>query len=95
MTTRPPTWPQNGRIEGTLSTDEQPKPTIYSNVKNAHIVPRTYLERWSVGRKIAVVQVREDKRIEMAVENVGTRRHFYRRDRPDGSTIDDMEWMLC
>jgi hypothetical protein len=30
----------------------------------------------------------------MAVDNVGTRRHFYRRTRPDGSEIDDIEWTL-
>jgi hypothetical protein len=66
----------------------------YPNVKNAHIVPRTYLARWSVDGKIAVMQVRENKGLELAVENVGTRRHFYRRHRPDGSPITDMEWML-
>ena len=42
----------------------------YQTVKNAHIVPRAYLERWAVDRKIGVVQVR-DKRLEMAVENIG------------------------
>jgi hypothetical protein len=74
--------------------DELNRPTIYPNVKNAHIVPRTYLERWAVDGRIGVVQVRENKRLEMAVENVGTRRQFYRRKRPDGSDIDDIEWTL-
>ena len=67
----------------------------YPNVKNAHIVPRAYLERWAVDGRIGVVQVRENKCLEMAVENVGTRRHFYRRQRPDGSDIDDIEWTLA
>jgi hypothetical protein len=50
-----------------MSTDNQPiRPTIYPNVKNAHIVPRTYLERWAVDGKVGVVQVRENKRLEMA-----------------------------
>jgi Protein of unknown function (DUF4238) len=66
----------------------------YPKVKNAHIVPRTYLEGWAVDGKIAAVQVHEKKRLELAVENVGTRRQFYRRRRPDGSEIDDIEWTL-
>lgn len=74
--------------------DELIRPTIYPNVKNAHIVPRTYLERWAVDGRIGVVQVQENKRLEMAAENVGIRRHFYRRERPDGSDIDDIEWTL-
>jgi hypothetical protein len=68
--------------------------TKYPNVKNAHIVPRTYLESWTVDGRIGVVQIQENKHLEMAVENVGTRRRFYRRIRPDGSEIDDMEWTL-
>jgi Protein of unknown function (DUF4238) len=66
----------------------------YPNVKNAHIVPRAYLESWAVDGKIGVVQVLEKKRLEMAVENVGTRRQFYQRERPDGSKINDIEWTL-
>ena len=67
----------------------------YSNVKNAHVVPRVYLELWAVDGKIGVVQVEEKKHLELAVEKVGTRRRFYRRTRPDGSDIDDIEWTLC
>jgi uncharacterized protein DUF4238 len=66
----------------------------YPNVKNAHIVPRTYLENWAVDGRIGVIQVKERKQLEQAVDNVGTRRHFYRRKRPDGSDIDDIEWTL-
>jgi hypothetical protein len=66
----------------------------YPNVKNAHIVPRTYLENWAVEGKIGVVQVREQKRLDLPVENVGTRRRFYQRERPDGTKINDVEWTL-
>src|SRR5215207_163855 len=66
----------------------------YPDVKSAHIVPQTYLERWAVDGRIGVVQVRENKCLEMAAENVATRRRFYRRTRPDGSEIDDIEWTL-
>jgi hypothetical protein len=43
---------------------------------------------------IGVHQVVERKALVQPIENVGTRRHFYRRRRPDGSTIDDIEWAL-
>lgn len=66
----------------------------YPNVKNAHIVPRTYLEGWSVDGKIGVGLVREGKRLVLSAENVGTRRRFYQRERPDGSKINDIEWTL-
>jgi Protein of unknown function (DUF4238) len=66
----------------------------YPNVKNAHIVPRTYLLSWAVAGKIGVRQVHEQRRLVLSVENVGTRRRFYRRKRPDGSEIDDVEWSL-
>jgi hypothetical protein len=66
----------------------------YPEVKNSHIVPRTYLENWAVDGRIGVVQVLERKRLEMAIENVGTRNRFYQRERPDGSKIDDIEWTL-
>ncbi len=70
--------------------------TDYPNVKNAHIVPRAYLENWTLDGKIAVWLVPEGKRLpDQAVENVGTRRRFYRRKRPDGSDIDDIEWTLA
>jgi hypothetical protein len=70
--------------------------TEYPNVKNAHIVPRTYLENWAVDGKIAVWLVPEGKRLDdQLVENVGTRRRFYRRERPDGSEIDDLEWTFA
>jgi Protein of unknown function (DUF4238) len=67
----------------------------YPNVKNAHIVPRTYLANWAVAGKIGVYQVRERKRLPpQLLENVGTRRRFYQRTRPDGTEINDVEWSL-
>jgi hypothetical protein len=69
---------------------------VYPNVKNAHIVPRTYLENWAVEGKIGVWLVREKRGLPpQAVENVGTRRRFYRRQRPDGTEIDDVEASLA
>jgi Protein of unknown function (DUF4238) len=69
--------------------------TQYPNVKNAHIVPGTYLENWAVDGKIAVWLVPEGKRLDdQPVKNVGTRRRYYQRERPDGSYINDIEWTL-
>jgi hypothetical protein len=71
-------------------------PAKYPNVKNAHIVPETYLRNWAVDDKIAVWLVPEGKRLhDQSVDNVGTRRRFYRRRRPQtGEEIDDVEAML-
>jgi Protein of unknown function (DUF4238) len=67
----------------------------YPNVKNAHIVPRAYLKNWAVDRKIAVWLVPENRRLDdQPIENVGTRRRFYRRQRPYGTEFDDIEWTL-
>jgi hypothetical protein len=68
----------------------------YPHVKNAHIVPRTYLENFAEDGKIGVVVVPQQTKLIQPVENVGTRFRFYRRDRPkDGTPIDDIEWSLA
>jgi hypothetical protein len=67
----------------------------YPNVKNSHIVPRTYLANWAVDGKIGTVLVPEQRRLVLPVDQVGTRRRFYRRKRPDGTDIDDVEWSLA
>jgi hypothetical protein len=68
----------------------------YPNVKNAHIVPRTYLANWAIDGRIAVGLLPEGRRLnDQAIENVGTRRRFYERTRPgSGSKINDVEAML-
>ena len=68
----------------------------YPNVKNAHIVPRTYLANWAVEGKIGVWLVPDAKRLaDQPIENVGTRHRFYARQRPGtGETIHDVEWSL-
>jgi hypothetical protein len=73
----------------------------YPNVKNAHIVPRTYLANWARDGKIATWIVPEGKAIggkriaDQSIENVGTRYRFYRRKRAGSDEpIDDIEWAL-
>jgi hypothetical protein len=70
--------------------------TEYPNVKNAHIVPRTYLANWAVEGRVAAWLVPEGKRLpDQPVEKVGTRRRFYERTRPrSGDRINDVEAML-
>jgi hypothetical protein len=68
----------------------------YPNVKNAHVVPATYLKNWAVDGKIAVWLLPGGERLhDQPVENVGTRRRFYERTRPaSGDRINDVEWSL-
>jgi hypothetical protein len=70
--------------------------TKYPNVKNAHIVPRTYLVNWAIDEKIAVSLMPEGRRLhDQSLDNVGTRRRFYERTRPrSGEKINDVEAML-
>jgi hypothetical protein len=56
--------------------------TDYPNVKNAHIVPRTYLENFASDGKIGVRIDSNSTSLVLPVEKVGTRRRFYRRERP-------------
>ena len=68
----------------------------YSNVKNARIVPETYLRNWAIDEKIGTWLLPEGTRLaDQPVGNVGTRQRFYRRERPrSGEVIDDVEAML-
>lgn len=54
-----------------------------------------YLRRFADDDLIAVHIVDEPGVTLMAPENVGTRRRYYRRHRPDGTAIDDVEWSLA
>ena len=65
------------------------------SVKNAHIVSRTYLKGWAEGRAIAARILDTGETVTTSVDKVGTRRHFYRRTRPDGTKTDDMESSLA
>jgi hypothetical protein len=70
--------------------------TEYPNVKNAHIVPRTYLVNWAIDERFAVWLMPEGRRLhDQSLDNVGTRRRFYERKRPrSGEKINDVEAML-
>jgi hypothetical protein len=66
----------------------------YSVVKKGHIIPATYQRNFVVGDRVAVHPVRRSGCFLQAPENAGTRSRFYRRRRPDGSEIDDVEASL-
>jgi hypothetical protein len=67
----------------------------YSVVKQGHIVPATYQRNFAIGGQVMVHLVDGDKALLMRVENAGTRSRAYRRTRPDGTQIDDVEASLA
>jgi Protein of unknown function (DUF4238) len=66
----------------------------YSVVKKGHIVPATYQRNFAIDDRVAVHPVSQSGCFPQAPENAGTRSRFYRRRRPDGSEIDDVEASL-
>lgn len=66
----------------------------YPEVKKAHIVPQMYQRAWSVAGSVNVHVDGAEQCVSMNVRNAGVRSRFYRRDRPDGSSIDDVEASL-
>jgi Protein of unknown function (DUF4238) len=66
----------------------------FTEVKNAHIVPRCYLKNFAV--KDAVMLRVDDKPPvgPISIDDAGVRQRFYRRFRPDGTPIYDIEWSL-
>jgi hypothetical protein len=66
----------------------------YPSVKKSHIVPRGYLRNFAVDRQVAMRLVGESESRLVALRDAGTRPRFYRRTRPDGTPIDDVEWSL-
>jgi hypothetical protein len=73
-----------------FTIDGSKGPTVH----DGHVVPRMYQRAWEVeGRKVAVHADGEgcDER---STKNVGTRGPYYRRMRPTGESIDDVEQSL-
>ena len=66
----------------------------YTEVKKAHIVPQMYQRPWAVKDRVAVHVDGAAQCVSMKVSNAGVRSRFYRRDRPDGTVIDDVEASL-
>jgi hypothetical protein len=68
--------------------------STFSPVKKGHIVPQVYQRNFAVNDQVAVhVDGRRDC-VLMNVRDAATRPRFYRRTRPDGTEIDDIEASL-
>jgi hypothetical protein len=67
----------------------------YPNVKSAHIVPRMYQRAFAVDDMVAVHVDGRAECVAMPTRNAGTRSRYYRRKRPDGQPINDIEASLA
>jgi hypothetical protein len=65
----------------------------YSPVKQGHIVPVVYQRNFAIRDQITL-HVDHKPGVLAAIQNTATRGPFYRRIRPDGSEIDDVEASL-
>lgn len=71
------------------------EPTKFPVVKNAHIVPRTYLRGFADDQGQIAIRVRGEADSHLTnIRKAGTRGKFYARERPDGTEIHDIEWSL-
>ena len=57
-------------------------------------MPRVYLRQWAPEGQIGMCLVGDSAKRLVSVDDAGTRSRFYRRERPDGTEIDDVEWSL-
>jgi hypothetical protein len=70
-------------------------PGGYARVDRSHVVPAGYLRNFSQDDQIEVrLATDTSKRTVTSVKNAGVQKGFYKRTRPDGSRIDDIEWSL-
>jgi hypothetical protein len=67
----------------------------YDPAPHSHVVPAGYLRAWAHGKKIAMrcVGIEGAARV-ISVRDAGVRKNVYRRTRPTGETIYDVEWSL-
>lgn len=63
-------------------------------VRKAHIVPVSYLRNFACDDRIGVCLVEDGRHFTNAPKNVGWRKRYYSRTRPDGTRIDDVEWSM-
>jgi len=67
----------------------------YSRVKRGHIVPVVFLRNFADSEQVALHRTDQPGCELRSVRTVGTRGPFYRRQRPDGTDIDDIEASLA
>ena len=84
-------------MEGQGSSPKGPeilRRASYPRVKRAHIVPAVYLRNFATHDQLAVHRTDRPGCELRNVRTVGTRGPYYRRERYDGSEIDDVEASL-
>lgn len=67
--------------------------TSYTPVKQGHVVPVVYQRNFAIGDRVTL-HVDGRTGVPAAIQNTATRGPFYRRTRPDGTEIDDIEASL-
>ncbi len=71
------------------------RPSIsVSTVKQGHIIPAAYQRPFATDGKVLVHVPGKSSCVRLKVEDAGTRSKAYRRVRPDGTEIDDVEASL-
>jgi hypothetical protein len=66
----------------------------FTEVKNAHIVPRFFLKNFATDEKVLLGVDGTLLDHPISIDNAAVRTRFYRRIRPDGTPIYDIEWSL-
>ena len=66
----------------------------YPKVKRSHIVSRTYLRNFAENDMIAMRLGSSGQARTIHIDDAAVRKAFYRRTRPDGTEIDDIEWSM-
>lgn len=88
--------PQKGRVPEVALADFFRTLDIveFTEVKNAHIVPRCYLKNFAVEDAVMLSVDGKPSIGPVSIDNAAIRQRFYRRFRPDGTPIYDIEWSL-
>lgn len=66
----------------------------YPKVDRSHVVPRLYLRNFSDGERIAMRLTGAAESRVVGVGDAAVQKAYYRRTRPNGTEIDDVEWSL-
>ena len=84
------------RVAHPGSTGQVPtlRRSTFETVKKGHIIPAVYQRNFAVTEQVAVHAVGQTGCQIRNVKTAGTRRRFYRRTRPEGESIDDIEASL-
>src|SRR5919198_923007 len=66
----------------------------YPAVERGHILPEVYQRNWASEKMVELHVVGRSGSRRASTKDVGVIRRAYRRERPDGTAIDDIEWSL-